>query len=359
MTTPNPLSGTSAMNQTRRFYPTLAVVILLLCSLAANAAELKLAADEWPPFTSEKQGQRIAVDLVQTALHKASVKSKVQIVAWQDVLSGIKTNQYDAIVGAWKTPDREQYLLFSRPYLENRITLIGRQNNKIDFENIDQLKGKKIGIVSGYAYGDEITNNKGIKKVAGETVAENIKKLLRDKVDFILADALVAQAIKEYLPAEITHKLKIYDKEVVTQSLYFAVRKNHPNAQELVDKFNSAIDQMIADGTYNNILGFTWLVADSNSDGVSEFIVGGNLSSAVNDPAKLKTGYTLFDTNPSGTQVASGQDVTKKPILKYRVLNQEYNSWGEAKQAIDQAREEGVGPYEDTSGTFDFLIGKF
>ena len=57
--------------------------------------------------------------------------------------------------------------------------------------------------------------------------------------------------------------------------------------------------------------------------------------------------------------MGEGAELKKKPILKYRVLNQEYDSWGEAKQAIDQAREEGVGPYEDTSGTFDFLIGKF
>jgi polar amino acid transport system substrate-binding protein len=347
------------MKQTRRLYPVPVVIISLLCSLAVHSAELKLVADEWPPFTSEKQGQRIAVDLVQTALNKVSVNTKVQIVAWQDVLDGIKANQYDAIVGAWKTPDREQYLLFSRPYLENRITLIGRQNNKINFENIDQLNGKKIGIVSGYAYGDEITKNKSIQKVAGETVAENIKKLLRDEVDFILADALVAQAIKEYLPGDVTRKLNIYDKDVVTQSLYFAVRKNHPNAHDLVDKFNKAVERMIADGTYNQILGFTWLVADSNSDGVKEYIVGSNLSSAVGDPAKMKTGYTLFDTNPSATKEVPGQDLTKKPILKYRVLNQEYNSWGEAKNAIDKAREDGVGPYEDTSGTFDFLIGKF
>ncbi|KPJ90219.1 MAG: hypothetical protein AMJ53_14435 [Gammaproteobacteria bacterium SG8_11] len=344
----------------RQFSSACTLVIALMASITVNATELKLVADEWPPFTSEKQGQRIAVDLVQTALQNASVDAKVHIVAWQEVLSGVKAGKYDAIVGAWKTPEREQYLLFSRPYMENRIMLIGRQDNKIEFGNIAQLKGKNVGVVSGYAYGDEINNNNDIKKIPDVTDADNIKKLLKNEVDFILADSLVAQAIKEHLPDDVTNKLKIYDKEVVTQSLFFAVRKNHPDAKGLLDKFNNAVEQMIADGTYNKILGFTWLLADSNSDGVYEYIVGNNLPAVNYDPAEQQAGYSLFGSEPlNASSSENAPALTKKPVLKYRVLNQEYNSWGEAKQAIDQAREEGVAPYEDTSGTFDFLIGKF
>ena len=348
------------MKQNRLFSLAGSAVILLLTTATVDAAELKMVADEWPPFTSAKQGQKIAVDLVQTALQKEAVDTTVKILPWQEVLSGIKAEKYDAIVGAWKTPEREQYLLFSRAYLENRINLIGRQDNKMSFNNIGQLKGKKVGVVSGYAYGNEITNNKDIVQVPGTTVADNIKKLLRDEVGFILADALVTQAIKEHLPQDITEKLHIYDNEVVTQSLHFAVRKSHPRAQEILDKFNMAIEGMIADGTYNKILGFTWLVADSNSDGVYEYIVGNNLSSVASDPALLPSGYTLFENQKATTSsIENSPDLTKKPLLKYRVLNQEYNSWGEAKQAIDEAREQGVSPHEDTSGTFDFLIGKF
>ncbi|WP_455211249.1 substrate-binding periplasmic protein [Kaarinaea lacus] len=348
------------MKHQRLFNLSLAVAIFYVNSVTAVADELTLAADEWPPFTSEKKGQRIAVDLVQTALRNASIESNVQIMAWEKVLIGIQEGKYDAIVGAWKTPDREKYLLFSRPYLENRINLIGRQDNPIQFSNIKQLKNKKVAIVSGYAYGDEINKNKDIQFSKGKTVADNIKMLLRAEVDFILADAIVARAIKEHLPGDITKKLKVYDQEVAAQNLYFAVRKNRTDAKILLEKFNNAIEQMIADGTYNKILGFTWLLADSNSDGVYEYIVGNNLPAVNYDPAEQKAGYSLFGSESVNTSLSeNAPDLTKKPVLKYRVLNQEYNSWGEAKQAIDQAREEGVAPYEDTSGTFDFLIGKF
>ncbi len=348
------------MKPTRLFKTSSVLLFFLLNSTLVNATELRLVADVWPPFTSEQPGQRIAVDLVQTALRNASISNNVKIVPWEEVLSGIQADKYDAIVGAWQTPDRERYLLFSRSYLQNRITLIGRKDNQLDFSELRQLKGKKVGIVADYAYGDDIANNKDIIKIPGKTVADNIKKMLNAEVDFILADTLVARAIKEHLPADVTNKLKIYTKEVATQDLYFAIRKNYPDATALLDKFNDAVELMIADGTYNKILGVTWLLADSNADGVHEYIVGSNLSLASDDPANTQTSYALYGYDPAGTEaMGDGADLKKKPILKYRVLNQEYDSWGEAKQAIDQARAQGVGPYEDTSGTFDFLIGKF
>ncbi|WP_455205860.1 substrate-binding periplasmic protein [Kaarinaea lacus] len=327
----------------------LMIVLFLMMPLVA-AADLKLVADNWPPFSSEKQGQRIAVELVEQALLRSGVKAKTDIIQWKQVLEGIKANKYDAIVGAWKDSEREQYLLFSRPYLENRIMLVGRVDNKIDFNGLSQLANKKIAVVEGYAYGNAISNNKKIIRVKGATVAENIKKLLRKEVDFILADSIVAQAMKQYLPEDVKSQLTVYDQVVVTHSLHFAVRKNHPEATMLLKKFNKAIGEMIADGSYNKILGFDWVVADTNSDGINEYIVGSQLRSKTLDPAATDSSYSLFSTE---------QNMGKKPVLKYRVLNQEYNSWSEAQQAINEAQEIGVSPHEDTSGTFDFLIGKF
>lgn len=348
------------MKYCKLFNIILVAAYILTASTTLMAAELKLAADEWPPFTSERKGQRIAVDLVQTALRRADFDSTLKIMTWKNVLNGIKGNQYDAVVGAWKTPDREQYLLFSRPYLQNRIKLIGLRDKPIEFYGLSQLNNKKVAVVTGYAYGDKITNNRDMILVEGNSVADNIKKLLANQVDFMLADDIAVQAINERLPADVTKKLMVYDKDIVTRDLYFALRKNRPDAQNILDKFNHAIEKMIADGTYNQILGFTWLLADTNSDGVYEYIAGSNLSAAVNDPEKQQNSYNLFaDESAQKPSGANAPDLSKKPLLKYRVLNQEYNTWNEAKQAIDEAVEQGVSPHEDTSGTFDFSIGKF
>ena len=326
------------------------LVILLLPALSI-ATELKLVADKWPPFTSKKQGQRIAVDLVEQALKRAEIKSQVNIVEWKTVLKGVKSGEYDAIVGAWKNFEREKFLLFSRPYLQNRVLLVGRTDNKLSAIEISQLENKRIGIVDGYAYGESILDNSKIIKVKGATVAENIRQLLDNKVDFILMDSIVAQNLKQVLPEEIKNKLVVYPNVVVAQNLHFAVRRDYPGAAALLDKFNNAIRDMIADGSYNRILGFDWLVADTDNDGVDEYIIGDQLRSKAEDPAGSENSYALFSEK-------QGDDI--KPVRKYRVLNLEYNSWGEAQQAINKAQETGTLQYENkTSDAINLFSGKF
>ncbi|MEJ2179886.1 MAG: transporter substrate-binding domain-containing protein [Gammaproteobacteria bacterium] len=338
-------------NQTRYLCAVILAYALIFMLPISHAAELKLAADDWPPFTSDKPGQRIAADLVEKALKRSEIVTKLNITQWNDVLEGIKTKKYDAIVGAWKNAERGQFLLFSRPYLENRIMLVGRTGNKIDFNDASQLANKRIGVVKGYAYGEAISRNKKITKVESPTVIDSVKKLLNKEVDFILTDSIVAQSMKQHLPQDVKKNLVIYNKVVVTQSLHFAIRKSYPNANVLLEKFNNVIRSMIADGSYNRILGFAWLVADTDGDGVEEYIVGDKIPSKNDDPAISGNSYAVFSKE---------QSANKKPQKKYRVLNLQYNSWDEAQQAINQGQVSGRFQYEEQdTETVDLFSGKF
>ena len=343
--------------QTMRLQFHLAYAFLLffvLLGTAHSAQELKIVADYWPPFTTEQKGQRMAADVVENALSNADIIHDTQLLPWKDVLAGVKSGKYDAIIGAWKSKERESYLLFSKPYLENRIKLVGRTDNKIEFKTLEQLAGKKIGIVEGYAYGPEVSDNKNLVKVTGATLAGNIKSLIAKKLDYILADSIVAQAMKEFLPKEVRKKLVVYEKAVVIKPLHFALRKNYPDGKAILEKFNNSISKMIADGSYNKILGFSWVLADTNSDGIYEYIAGSNINPNSADPAAQQYGYQVFSEDESNRK-----SLAKTPPLQYRILNQNYNSWHEAENAMQKAHKEGVSPTEDTSDTFNFLIGKW
>lgn len=343
--------------QTMRLQFYLAVTFLLffiLLTPAHSAQQLKIVADYWPPFTTGQKGQRMAADLVEKALTNAGIIHKTQILPWKDVLTGIKSAKYDAIIGAWKSKERESYLLFSKPYLENRIKLVGRIDNKIDFKSLGQLAGKKIGVVEDYAYGPEVSDNKKIIRVTGATLAGNIKKLIAKKLDYILADSIVAQAMKEFLPKDVRNKLIVYEQAVVIKSLHFALRKNYPGGKTILEKFNNSISKMIADGSYNKILGFSWVLADTNSDGIYEYIAGDNVNPDSIDPALEHFAYQVFSE-----EEPNSKSLAKSPLLKYRILNQSYDSWHEAEKAMQKAYKEGVSPHEDTSGSFNFLIGEW
>ena len=349
-----------------QFHLLFMILLFFNCVSAVHSAEkLKIVADYWPPFTTEQKGQRIAADLVETALSNADIIHQTQLLPWNDVLEGVKSGKYDAIVGAWKSKERQSYLMFSRPYLENRIKLVGRIDNRIEYKNLDQLAGKKVGIVKGYAYGPEVSDNKSIIKVSGATVAGNIKNLVAKKVDYILADSIVAQAMKEFLPKDVKKELVVYEKAVLVKPLHFALRKNYPNGKAILEKFNNAISKMLADGSYNKILGFSW-VKVTNADGEYEYIAGRNVTPGAADPALQQYGYQVFSD-----EEANSADLAKSRKPKYRVLDQNFDSWRDAASAIEDAHQDGITREHDTinkagttegiqtGDTFNFLIGEW
>jgi ABC-type amino acid transport substrate-binding protein len=65
----------------------------------------------------------------------------------------LMSGSFDGSAAAWRDPERERALLFSQPYLENRLILVGRTGTDVSAAALTGLKGKRVSIVEGYAYG--------------------------------------------------------------------------------------------------------------------------------------------------------------------------------------------------------------
>src|SRR5678810_712093 len=88
---------------------------------------LRLVSDVWPPFTDVEGNPHEAYDLVKAALDRGGVRSESKIMTWTDALTELEQGKMDGSAAMWKSPEREKYLLFSRPYLENRLVLVARK----------------------------------------------------------------------------------------------------------------------------------------------------------------------------------------------------------------------------------------
>ena len=47
-------------------------------------------------------------------------------------------------------------LLFSEPYLENRLVLVGRKGADVAAPTLATLGGRRIALVDGYSYGEDV-----------------------------------------------------------------------------------------------------------------------------------------------------------------------------------------------------------
>src|SRR5687767_4310640 len=97
-----------------------------LSGQSAPVAPLRLVSTPWPPFTNEAGKPRIALNLVETALGRAGLNAGTTIVEPAQFNDALMSDRYDGSAAAWKDAGRERVLVFSEPYLENRLVLVGR-----------------------------------------------------------------------------------------------------------------------------------------------------------------------------------------------------------------------------------------
>ena len=244
--------------------------------LYSQQQQIKLASDIYPPFTDVASEKGFALELVKEALKRGDVQTDQTITGFSEVMDGINTGVYDGSAALWKTEDRENYLLYSEPYLENRLVLVGRKGSDVSAKSLSELKDKRIAIISGYAYGTSVYTSLDVIIIPGKSHQENLEKLLTFKTDYMLVDELLISYLLNYQMNDISRFLEIGKEAFMVQPLHLAILKDKPDARKIIEDFNSNIKNMMADGTYNKILELNWIQSDVDGDGVHELVLLGD-----------------------------------------------------------------------------------
>jgi polar amino acid transport system substrate-binding protein len=236
------------------------LLLLVALSATASASELEITGSTWPPYVTQQLYKNgVAVVLTEEALIRAGYKPITTIESWPESLEATADGTYDVITGVWLTDERAEQLEFSEPFIKNYIVFVTRDDNYIEFNEREDLKGLRIGVVKDYAYSNEPYDTTGINISAAGSARENIQHLLAGELDLVLADSRVALFEIDQLIAG--KQLSIIRKPLVTRGLRIAVAKTHPDAKKIVADFDASIAAMKLDGSYNAILA-TFRISD-------------------------------------------------------------------------------------------------
>ncbi len=279
----------------------------------AQPDRLLLASDVWPPFTNVEAGQRVAIGLVVEALKRDQVVAINEIVDFGQVTTGIETGKYQGSAALWISDERKDQLVFSEPYLQNRLVLVGRKGADVSAATFDDLTDQKVAVVGNYAYGAELDAAEGVEFVDGESDQQNLRKLLAEEVDYMLVDALLVQYLSIYHRQEIGQYLEVGTNPLMVRSLHLGLRKDVEGVEVIIENFNRRIQEMAMDGTYNRILQVNWIKVDADGDGKLEYVLRGTQAGQV-APA---TGYSLFSSSGAA---AAGAD-------QYMINGKVYKGW--------------------------------
>jgi hypothetical protein len=209
--------------------------------------------------------------------------------------------EFDGSAALWKDEARERALIYSQPYLQNRLILVGRKGSDVSAKTIAGLAGKRLALVEGYAYGDKLKGPNGPTYVPSLSEEDSLRKLLDGSADYTLMDELVVEYLLKNFSEEARSKLAFGSEPLLLRTLHFAVNRKVRDAQWIIDHFNAEMIKMVEDRSYNRLLQLDWIVADVDGDGLAEYV-----------PRDDKVGttppdhsYTLFTDRPTASDPGS------------------------------------------------------
>ena len=245
----------------------LAVLLMTGCDNVQSEEHAKIVIgldDDFAPigFRNER-GELVGfdVDLAKEALERMGVEGEFKPIKWNEKREELESGNVDMIWnGLDITDERREYMIFTRPYMDDRQVLLVRRNDDSGIFSEEDLAGKIVGVQAGSTSEDYINGNEELRRMligykVYDKFIEAVDALQRGEIDVIVCDEMVARYETNKHPA----KFKIVNVKI-GEIMEMAVGFRKDNV-ELRDRVQKVFDEMIADGTAKKI-SMKWFRAD-------------------------------------------------------------------------------------------------
>jgi len=210
----------------------------------------------YPPFINAPDhplGQGMDVEIAQSALDRAGYEMRLQLVPWKRALLMLENGDADLTSTISRRDDRDRYLAWSQPYrLGANYCFYARRDSELQLRSLDDLRGRSLGVVSGFHYPPPLVSQPGQRLIPGRDVRTLVQMLKAGRSDFIVATAIAgAWEIRERgLGVELQRMAYEYTSDSPN---YLAFSRARPQATAALLGVDTALQAMQRDGSLARI----------------------------------------------------------------------------------------------------------
>ena len=235
--------------------------ICIACTANSMAQQtVELVGDPWPPYVKGELGEfadsGIAIAIINRIFAQIDgVEVRFPLIPWKRAMLEVERGHSDGIPMLLKTAEREDFMVFTEPLLTgyNLVWSIDSANGAFEWDSIENLYGKNVGVVEGYSYGQEMDRGMAdglVNSVKAPTVERLFAMLAAGRVDLIMAnDAVGYEIARGYENV----KIRPARRPTNSETFYIGLSKKSP-VVGLLPQINQAISNLQRDGVIARIV---------------------------------------------------------------------------------------------------------
>lgn len=208
--------------------------LLLACqslSAAAATAEVwRIACDDnFPPYNFIENNKVVGLDaeIVAAMVKQAGAAVQFEPQPWSRVQDMLERGEVDAAFQFVGRPDRFEKYFMIGPHRMGHTVFAARSGSSIPVQDVNALRGYRIGAIRGYTYGPAFDTATQLTKdtTAGDNL-QLVRMLTAGRVDLIIGDR---EALTHFARQAGLHaQMQVLQPVLSEVPRYIAVPRNRP-----------------------------------------------------------------------------------------------------------------------------------
>lgn len=224
------------------------ITFFSLIGTSVAAKPFLIVSDTYPPYEYQENGIIVGfdVEILKAVSKEADIECDIKFFPWKRAMMMIESGKADGIFSMAHSKERENFVYFPPEHLSiGKKRIFANSNFKGDILAIQDLDGKRIGIVRGNTYGEKFDNYNACIKDEAENPDMLFKKLNVDRYSLVIENENVAAFTIKKLSLKGIRPLSFIPHEV---KYYIGISKKSKRAKELLDKISNALLRMKKSG---------------------------------------------------------------------------------------------------------------
>ncbi len=205
--------------------------------LNGHKGQIRIAITQLPPqiiVNKDMDYEGLAIDYIRLIEKKINFKfNLVYYDTWNILMDKMKERDSDVIFAAQKTPEREQFLQFTAPYIFLPNMIIVNQNKK-GVLTLNDLKGMQVAVVKGSAVHEYLKT--GYPDINLVLANDELDVLNKTSFGETYAAVLETSRASYYIQKREITNLRIGGSAEYEYQLRFASRNDWPELNRILEK---------------------------------------------------------------------------------------------------------------------------
>ena len=218
----------------------------------AETSKFTILTEEYPPVTFMKDGKvsGFVTDIVREIMARQNVADTIRLTSWDEAYNTALEGRNVILFSTERTEKREKLFQWVGPVGKNSAVFYAKKGSGIKITSLEDAK-KLAGIATTKDwFTEQYLKGQGFKNlVTSPLPTTNVKQIMDGTVQVsIFTDITVPEIVKK-----AGYAMENIEPVFVVSNTYFYIAMSRGIPEETVKKWQSVLDDMKKDGTFDKI----------------------------------------------------------------------------------------------------------